>query len=132
MQKPFDFLIAADTMLTLDDGTIIGKAVDEKDAMRILRILSGRSHDCLTGVTIINAQGQESTFVSKTTVEFSDISDRVLRNYIETGEYKGCAGAYRIQGRAAVFVRSINGDYSNVVGLPIHEVARVMQKLSSK
>ncbi|KAI6203137.1 hypothetical protein M3Y94_00521600 [Aphelenchoides besseyi] len=132
LNKPFDFLIAADTMLNLYDGTIIGKAVDEEDAMRILRSLSGRSHDCLTGVTIINSQGRESTFVSKTTVEFSDISDQVLRNYIETGEYKGCAGAYRIQGRAAVFVRSITGDYSNVVGLPIHEVAREMQKLTPK
>ncbi|KAI6241301.1 Maf-like protein [Aphelenchoides fujianensis] len=129
--KHFDFVIGTDTILNVD-GEIIGKAADEADAVRILKKLSGRGHEVLSGVTIVNGSGKEATFVSRTTVEFAEIDDRLLSNYLQTGEHKGCAGAYRIQGKAAVFVRGIVGDYHNVVGLPLHELVREMRQLGAK
>lgn len=114
-------VIGADTVVACDDQ-ILGKPVDEADAMRMLRMLQGRTHQVYTGVTIIEgAFGSRTvtTFAEKTDVTMYPVSDQAILEYIDTKEPMDKAGAYGIQGRAAVFVKSIQGDYNNVVGLPV-------------
>lgn len=110
-------VVAADTTVVVDDE-LMGKPVDEADAVRMLRRLGGRSHEVLTGVCVatsdvINAQ------VAATAVEFAPISDAEIAWYVASGEPMDKAGAYGIQGRASRFVTAVRGSYSNVVGLPV-------------
>lgn len=114
-------VIGADTVVACDD-VILGKPADEEDAFRMLRMLQGRQHQVYTGVTIIEGpKGNRriTVFAEKTDVNMCPLSDEVIRDYIRTGEPMDKAGAYGIQGKAAVFVKSICGDYNNVVGLPV-------------
>lgn len=114
-------IIGADTVVACD-AQILGKPVDEADAMRMLQLLQGRTHQVYTGVTIIEgASGNRTvtTFAERTDVTMYPVSDRAILDYIQTKEPMDKAGAYGIQGRAAVFVKSIQGDYNNVVGLPV-------------
>ncbi|MGN0400363.1 MAG: Maf family protein [Blautia sp.] len=120
-------VIGADTVVAIDHS-ILGKPVDEKDAATILQRLQGRTHEVYTGVTLlIREQGssQIKSFYEKTEVEFYPVSPKEIRAYVKTGEPMDKAGAYGIQGKSAVFVKRIEGDYNNVVGLP---VARVYQE----
>ncbi len=114
-------VIGADTVVACDDQ-ILGKPVDEADALRMLRMLQGRTHQVYTGVTIVEGAVHNrtvTTFAEKTDVTMYPVSDQDILEYIRTGEPMDKAGAYGIQGRAAVFVESIQGDYNNVVGLPV-------------
>lgn len=123
---PEDTVIGADTVVTLD-GIILGKPSDEDDAKKMLRTLSGRTHQVFTGVCIIK-NGKANRFFEKTDVTFFDLSDEEIQSYIATGEPMDKAGAYGIQGRGCTLVKKICGDYFNVVGLP---VARLLRKLKN-
>ena len=120
-ERPDDIVIGADTIVVADDR-ILGKPVDEDDAKRMLRSLSGRKHWVYTGVNILSKERSES-FVSATEVEFYPLSDEMISTYVSTREPMDKAGAYGIQGRGAVLVKGISGDYYTVVGLPVAELA---------
>lgn len=112
-----DTIIGADTVVAVN-GKILGKPESEQDAFDMLRLLSGRVHSVFTGVTIIRKK-ESMTFFCETKVEFFELSDRQIWDYIKTGDPMDKAGAYGIQNGGALFVKKIDGDYSNVVGLPI-------------
>jgi septum formation protein len=110
-------ILGVDTLVELD-GRIFGKPADREHAAATLRELGGRSHRVLSGVCLIEA-GSERVGVAVTTVRFRPISESALEWYLETQEWRARAGGYAIQGRGAALVRSIEGDYLNVVGLPV-------------
>lgn len=119
---PDDLVIGSDTVVVLD-GTIFGKPKDKSDAHRMLRALSGQKHFVYTGVAVVE-KGAVRSFLQKTEVEFYPLSDETIDNYIATGEPMDKAGAYGIQGKGAVLVKGIVGDYFNVMGFPVAEIAR--------
>lgn len=115
-------VIAADTSVVLEDR-ILGKPFSEADAVSMLRSLSGRKHQVMTAFAVVKA-GEVYSEVVVTEVEFCALSDALIRRYVGTGESMDKAGAYGIQGKAAGFVKRIEGSYTNVVGLPVVEVLR--------
>ncbi|MBR0381330.1 MAG: septum formation protein Maf [Eubacterium sp.] len=130
-RKDTVLVIGADTVVILD-GEILGKPEDEEDAFNMLTRLSGRTHQVDTGVAgvvIRNGQIEWVTgFSEETDVTMRPVKDREIRDYIACGEPMDKAGAYGIQGRAAVFISSICGDYYNVVGLPLCAVVQMIMK----
>ena len=118
-------VIGSDTVVLLD-GKIFGKPRDEEDAKRMLRELSGRTHEVRTGVTIISEKGKQS-FTSVTEVEFYPLSEKEIEDYAASGEPMDKAGAYGIQDQGALLVKEIRGDFFTVVGFPIAEVSRRLQ-----
>lgn len=154
--RPQDWVLGADTIVVVD-GIILGKPVDSHDAARMLRLLSGRTHRVVTGVSVAGpvASGQwpvasetkipttpsqgihkglttshwpPATASETTLVTMSEISDEEIRGYVATGEPMDKAGAYAIQGIASRWIPRIEGDYSNVVGLPVALVWRMLRK----
>ena len=151
-KRPEDVVLGADTIVVVD-GAILGKPVDAEDAARMLRLLSGRVHRVITGVCVVVAgvRSQESgigeksgvrTFASEipksencelrtgsetTLVTMNALSAEEIREYVATGEPMDKAGAYAIQGRASRWIPRIEGDYSNVVGLPVALVYRMLR-----
>jgi septum formation protein len=120
-------VLAADTTVVAD-RQILGKPEDAVDARRMLRLLSGRSHEVITGVTVAGpGDARLETRVATTTVEFAPLSPEDIDWYVATGEPMDKAGAYAIQGFASRFVTSIQGSYSNVVGLPIALVYEMLK-----
>ncbi|MBO4242902.1 MAG: septum formation protein Maf [Clostridiales bacterium] len=120
-----DIIIGADTSVVLD-GRILGKPEDKEDARRMLTELSGRIHSVITGVCVIR-DGAEKTFYEETFVEFNPLDDfqkDLIERYISSDEPYDKAGAYGIQGGGALLVKKIEGDYFNVVGLPVAGLAR--------
>ena len=112
-------IIAADTIVTLD-GEILGKPKDEDDARRILKSLSGRAHEVYTGYCVMRIRdGKTVCSAVRTEVVFKPLTDTQIDRYIASGEPMDKAGAYGIQGLGSMLVRKINGDYFNVVGLPV-------------
>ena len=121
-------VLGADTIVVCDDE-IFGKPRDEEDARRMLNKLKGREHKVVTGICLVDASsGRAQTDHEVTTVKFSEMTDREIDAYISSGEPYGKAGAYAIQGRAAIFVESLDGCYSNVVGLPLRRVYRLLKE----
>ena len=123
-------VIGADTAVA-SEGKILGKPSSQKDAVKMLQSLQGREHEVYTGVTIMAREGNENrkkTFHEKTKVVFYPMSEDEIRSYVNTGEPMDKAGAYGIQGKSAVFIKEISGDYNNVVGLPL---ARLYQELKN-
>ena len=118
-------IVGADTVVAYQ-GQILGKPTDEADAKRMLTMLSGQTHEVYTGVCIIE-DGKTKTFYEETKVTFYEISDEQIDRYIKTGEPMDKAGSYGIQGKAAVFIKGIEGDYYNVVGFP---TARFFQEIT--
>ena len=114
-----DLLISADTVVSLPPH-IIEKPSTPSHALSTLRALSGRTHSVITAVTLMRRDGAVLSFTEETRVTFAQLSEEVMCAYVETGEPMDKAGGYGIQGMAAQFVRGIEGDYSNVVGLPLH------------
>lgn len=110
-------VLGADTIVVLDNK-ILGKPQDREEAYNMLRSLSGRVHSVFTGVCVIE-KGKTKTLCEETQVEFLPLTDEEIYTYIDTGDCYDKAGAYGIQGYASKFVKRINGDYFNVVGLPI-------------
>lgn len=125
-------VIGADTIVAYENQ-ILGKPKDEEDAFRMLSMLSGNTHAVYTGVSIVllGASGKagELTFYEKTDVVMRGMSEEELRRYIATGEPMDKAGAYGIQGKCAIYIDKIVGDYNNVVGLPIAAIYRELKKL---
>jgi septum formation protein len=120
-------VLAADTTVTLDDR-IYGKPANHADAERMLIELSGRRHEVLTAVALVYEDRLE-TALSASQVQFRQIAPQEIRAYVATGECDDKAGAYAIQGRAAMFVAEIQGSHSGIVGLPLFETARLLQTL---
>jgi septum formation protein len=121
-------VLAADTAVVVD-AHILGKPLDETDASRMLRMLSGRTHEVLTAVSVFHPGQIVDTRVDTTTVELAPLSDTDINWYVSSGEPMDKAGAYAVQGLASRFVTRIEGSHSNVVGLP---VALVYQMLTTK
>ncbi len=117
-------VLGADTAVVLE-GRILGKPVDQADALTMLKALSGREHDVLTAIAVIDSQLCE-TRVVRSRVKFRDISKQEASLYWASGEPQDKAGGYAIQGLGAVFVAGLNGSYSGVVGLPICETAELL------
>jgi septum formation protein len=118
-------VLAADTAVVVD-AHILGKPLDDPDASRMLRMLSGRTHEVLTAVSVFHPGQIVDTRVDATTVEFAPLSDADIDWYVSSGEPMDKAGAYAVQGLASRFVTRIEGSYSNVVGLPVALVYRML------
>lgn len=128
--RPGEIVLGADTTVVIDE-IIAAKPVDIDDASRMLRALSGRWHEVLTGVTII-ADDQAVSRVETTRVSFIEMSDSEIEWYIGTGEPMDKAGGYGIQGFASRFIDRIEGSYSNVVGLPVEMVYGMIKEVESR
>lgn len=126
-RNPEDIVIAADTIVVCD-GTVLGKPKDEQDAFRMLRMLSGRDHQVMTGLTVLKGHTTVS-HTEITDIHFRELTDDEIRAYIQTNEPMDKAGAYGIQGGAALFVTGIHGDYFNVVGLPVCRLGQILKDL---
>lgn len=120
-------IIAADSVVSID-GLILGKPKDDQEAKATLRRLSGRTHQIFTGVCLL-ANGREEVFHQSTKVTFYPLTEEEIADYVALGESQGRAGAYGIEGIGVVLVQSIEGDYSNIVGLPVAETLRRLRKL---
>ncbi len=125
-----DIIIAADTIVVCD-GRIMGKPRSEADAFSMLRRLSGRNHEVITGLCVMHGDKTEVTAVT-TTLRLRHLSDEEIRAYIATGEPMDKAGGYGIQGLAAMFIVGIDGDYYNVMGLPVCTLSTILRKLGVK
>jgi septum formation protein len=121
-------IIAADTIVEFK-GKIIGKAKNKAQAFQILKSLINRSHNLITGVAITELNNPKIVVdYDCTIVTFLDISDNEIRNYINTEEWKGRAGAYSIRDRASLFIKEIRGSPSNVIGLPLEKIFEILKK----
>jgi septum formation protein len=120
-------IVAADTVVVLD-GHIMGKPKDDAEATRMLRMLGGRTHEVLTGV-VVRLGGKQRGHVERTRVRMTPLSPAEIAWYIDTGEPRDKAGAYAVQGLASRFIEAIEGSYSNVVGLPVAAVYRLLREL---
>ena len=126
-------VLGADTAVVID-AEILGQPRDDEDARRMLRLLSGKWHEVLTGVALVRVAAETTTHVDyeRTRVRFAEISAEEIDWYVGTGEPSGKAGAYGVQGRAGLFVKEIQGDYFNIVGLPIRLVYELAARMSEK
>lgn len=120
-----NIVIGADTVVALD-GKILGKPKDFDDAFSMLKMLNGNTHSVFTGVTIIKDEKSTSFFV-KTDVKMYNLSESEIEDYINSGESFDKAGSYAIQGKGSLLVEKIDGDYFNVVGLPVSRLARELK-----
>jgi septum formation protein len=136
LQRPHDTILGADTVVAVDEQ-VLGKPRDEADAARMLRLLSGRSHLVITGVCLLGpplgtenrelGTGFEDVHSETTQVTMDSLSEQDISSYIATGEPMDKAGAYAIQGTASRWIPRIDGDYFNVVGLPVSLVYRMLR-----
>jgi len=120
-------IVAADTEVVVDDD-VLGKPNDKEHARQILRRLSGRAHEVLTGVALLY-EGQHYTALSRSLVAFAPLTDAEIDVYWASGEPADKAGAYAIQGRGAAFVRKLEGSYSGVMGLPLYELRQLLTNI---
>lgn len=121
------FVIGADTIVVLNNN-IIGKPADENDARRILNKLSGKEHEVITGVVVIDPAGHAHREASISKVKFKPLAAKTIDDYIKTGEPMDKAGAYAIQGKGSVLIESHSGSWSNIVGLPTEVMKSLLQK----
>ncbi len=126
---PDQIVIGCDTVVVLDDA-IMGKPKDREDAFAMLRKLSGKTHTVMTGVALYYGT-KSSVFTVETNVTFYELSDAEINAYLETGEPFDKAGAYGIQGKGSLLVRHIEGDYFNVVGLPVAALSRNLKQFEN-
>ena len=124
--RPDDMVLGADTIVVVD-GDILGKPADKTDAVRMLRLLAGRSHQVITGVCLVSPGGSQEVGSESTLVAMSAVSENEIHAYVESGEPMDKAGAYAIQGIASRWIARIEGDYFNVVGLPVALVWRMLR-----
>ena len=129
-------VIGSDTIVTYD-GTIYGKPKDKEDAIRVLKELSGKTHSVISGVVILTNYSKdglsenkfENSFHSVTKVEFDDLTEDVIKAYVETGEPMDKAGGYGIQALGGTLVKRIDGDYYNVVGFPLNKFCKTVTNM---
>ena len=119
-------VLSADTTVALE-GSILGKPADREQAIALLRRLSGQTHQVHSAVAV-KFDNQTEVSLSTTQVQFRELEEEEIRQYVASGEPQDKAGAYAIQGRGAVFVRAISGSYSGVMGLPLYETSRLLAK----
>jgi len=123
-----DILIAADTIVVCE-GKVLGKPHDEEEAKAMLRLLSGRDHQVMTGCTVL--RGKEAvTFTEVTDIHFRSLSEKEIARYVASGEPMDKAGSYGIQGGAALFCERMVGDYYNVMGLPVCRLGQVLKEIA--
>ncbi len=127
-RKKDDVVVAADTIVVCQ-GRVLGKPKNEEDAVSMLRLLSGRDHQVMTGVTVLRGE-KTSTVTEVTDIHFRELTDREIRAYVATGEPMDKAGAYGIQGGAALFCSHMVGDYYNVMGLPVCRLGEMLRELA--
>ena len=125
--EPGDVVIAADTVVVCN-GQALGKPTDEQDAFRMLRLLSGRDHQVMTGMCVLY-NGIATTCTEVTDIHFRELSDREILAYVRTGEPMDKAGSYGIQGGAALFAEKMAGDYYNVMGLPVCRLGNLLRQI---
>ncbi|HEY3170122.1 MAG TPA: Maf family protein [Thermoanaerobaculia bacterium] len=124
---PADWVLAADTLVLLD-GTVLGKPRDEGEAGEMLRRLSGREHRVVTAVRLTKGVGPAFEAIEESRVRIAPLDDEEIRWYVSTGEPRDKAGAYAVQGLGARFVESVDGSFSNVMGLPARSVYRLLRE----
>ena len=122
-----DIVIAADTIVVCQ-GKVLGKPHSEEEAAQMLRLLSGRDHQVMTGCTVLRGEKSE-TFTEVTDLHFRPLSENEIARYVESGEPMDKAGAYGIQGGAALFCERLVGDYYNVMGLPVCKLGEVLKEM---
>ena len=127
-REPEDVVVAADTIVVCD-GIVLGKPRDEAQAIEMLSLLSGRAHQVMTGCTVLRGQKDE-TFTEVTDIHFRPLSPGEIRRYVATGEPMDKAGAYGIQGGAALFCQRMEGDYYNGMGLPVCALGQVLKQIA--
>ncbi|MBQ8439356.1 MAG: septum formation protein Maf [Clostridia bacterium] len=120
-------IISSDTVVSID-GQILGKPRDYEDAVRMLKLLSGRAHEVVSGICLIAGDKGEATH-EVTKVVFDEMDDATIDSYIEKAKPYDKAGAYAIQGLASAYISGIRGDYFNVVGLPVHALCALYRKM---
>jgi septum formation protein len=123
-----DIVIAADTIVVCE-GRVLGKPRTEEEAFSMLRLLSGRDHQVMTGCTLLR-EGKAETFTEVTDLHFRDLSDKEIARYVASKEPMDKAGAYGIQGGAALFCTHMVGDYYNVMGLPVCRLYQVLKTMA--
>lgn len=126
-RQPGDVVIAADTIVVCG-GKVLGKPHSRQEAADMLRLLSGREHQVMTGCTVLTDDARQ-TFTEVTTLTFRPLTDREIQRYVDTDEPMDKAGAYGIQGGAALFCPGIQGDYYNVMGLPVCHLGTALRTL---
>ena len=126
-RQPEDTVIAADTIVVCR-GQVLGKPRDAREAEAMLTLLSGRDHQVMTGCTVLRGERCE-TFTEVTDLHFRSLSSGEIRRYIATGEPMDKAGAYGIQGGAALFCQRMEGDYYNVMGLPVCRLSQTLRRI---
>lgn len=122
------FVLGVDTDVVLD-GRILGKAGDEGEARERLTGLSGRTHEVLSGVAVLESGGEERTALARSQVTFAELDEPTLALYLRSGEWRDRAGAYAIQGLGSLLVARVEGDFSNVVGLPLGTLFELVPEL---
>ena len=127
-RKQSDIVIAADTIVVCE-GRVLGKPHSREEAVSMLRLLSGRDHQVMTGCTVVRGDARE-TFTEVTDLHLRPLSDAEIARYVDSGEPMDKAGAYGIQGGAALFCEKIVGDYYNVMGLPVCRLGQVLRKFA--
>ena len=123
-----DIVIAADTIVVCE-GKVLGKPHDEEEAKRMLRLLSGRDHQVMTGCTVLRGE-QAITFTEVTDLHFRELSEKEIARYVASGEPMDKAGSYGIQGGAALFCTHMVGDYYNVMGLPVCRLGETLRAMA--
>jgi septum formation protein len=122
------WILGADTLISLD-GRIYEKPEDRDKAREMIRSFSGKTHEVITAISLFHAETQyTSTKTSVSRVSFMELDDAQIEGYLDTGEWQGVAGGYRIQGLASCFISRIEGSWSGIVGLPIHELYAILRE----
>lgn len=124
---PGRYVLAADTLVALD-GISLGKPSDGKEAERMLRTLSGRTHQVYTGVSVLSPSGELFTEADRSDVTFCDLTDEEIRAYVCSGEPMDKAGAYAVQGHASLWITRLEGNFTSVIGLPLYLVRKLLLK----
>ena len=127
-REPEDVVVAADTIVVCGNQ-VLGKPRDEEDAARMLRLLSGSTHQVMTGCTVVRGEAIQ-TFTEVTDLHFRPLSEGEIARYVDSGEPMDKAGAYGIQGGAALFCEGLTGDYYNVMGLPVCRLLEALQNIA--
>ena len=124
---PGRFVLASDTLVTID-GVTLGKPHDPEDAKRMLRLLSGRTHEVFTGVTVLTPDGKAFTDVDSSSVTFDPLTEEEIAAYAASGDPLDKAGSYGVQGQAALFISHLDGCFFGVMGLPLYLVRRLLMQ----
>lgn len=128
LDDPAALVLGADTVIVLD-GDVIGKPADAEEAASFLRRLSGRDHQVLGGLAIVGPDKEERTAATATSVRFRSLSEEQISLYVATGEWEHRSGAYAIQQGGSILVERIDGDYLNIIGLSVNDLARLAPEL---